>query len=117
MGGLVFRSELLQAFRCTNSIEVNMRVQFYYILAGLALPTLSAALPAHNFNERADFPLEMRGKRSFIERDGVERTIFEHEATGATLDFVTNSGICETTPGVNQYSGYISVGSKLFQLP
>lgn len=54
----------------------------------------------------------MRGKRSYVVRDGVERTIFEHEASGATIDFVTNSGICETTPGVNQYSGYVSVGSK-----
>jgi carboxypeptidase D len=93
-----------------------MRVQFHHILVGLALSTLSTALPAHSFNERADVPLEMRGKRSFIERDGVKRTIFEHEATGATLDFVTNSGICETTPGVNQYSGYISVGSKLLPI-
>jgi carboxypeptidase D len=116
MEGFVFRSELLQTFNFTKLVKVNMRVQFYHILAGLALPTLSAALPAHSFDERADIPLEMRGKRSFIERDGVKRTIFEHEAAGATLDFVTNSGICETTPGVNQYSGYISVGSKLFQL-
>jgi hypothetical protein len=92
-----------------------MRVQFYHFLAGFALPTLSLALPANGFDERGDVPLEMRGKRSFIERDGVKRTIFEHEATGATLDFVTNSGICETTPGVNQYSGYISVGSKSFR--
>lgn len=86
-----------------------MRVQLPHVLAILALPTLSLALPA--FDERADVPPELKGKRSFVERDGVKRTIFEHEATGATIDFVTNSGICETTPGVNQYSGYLSVGS------
>ncbi|CCU77941.1 putative carboxypeptidase S1 [Blumeria hordei DH14] len=39
------------------------------------------------------------------------RSIFQHESTGAQIDFVTNSGICETTPGVNQYSGYLSVGT------
>lgn len=36
--------------------------------------------------------------------------IFRHAATDSTLEYVTNSGICETTPGVNQYSGYLSVG-------
>lgn len=36
-------------------------------------------------------------------------TVLEHAATGVKLEFVTNSGICETTPGVNQYSGYISL--------
>ncbi|KAL5366569.1 Alpha/Beta hydrolase protein [Aspergillus floccosus] len=29
------------------------------------------------------------------------------------MEFVKNSGICETTPGVNQYSGYLSVGSNM----
>ena len=52
-------------------------------------------------------------KRSFQVKNGVNYTIFEHAATGATLSFVTNSGICETTPGVNQYSGYISVGTNM----
>lgn len=40
-------------------------------------------------------------------------TVFEHAATGAKLEFVTNSGICETTAGVNQYSGYLSVGTNM----
>lgn len=38
---------------------------------------------------------------------------FEHAATGSRLDYVKNSGICETTPGVNQYSGYLSVGNNM----
>jgi len=87
-----------------------MRSQFFQVLASLALPALCVALPA-NAEERDAAP-EIKGKRSFYERDGVKRTVFEHEATGAKIDFVTNSGICETTPGVNQYSGYLSVGSK-----
>lgn len=49
-------------------------------------------------------------KRYLEERDGVNYNVFEHAATNSKLSFVKNSGICETTPGVNQYSGYISVG-------
>ena len=30
-----------------------------------------------------------------------------------SLRYVANSGICETTPGVNQYSGYIDVGTNM----
>ena len=56
-------------------------------------------------------PTPALDKRSFIVRDGVNFTLFEHAATGARMEFVTNSGICETTKGVNQYSGYLSVGS------
>jgi carboxypeptidase C (cathepsin A) len=36
--------------------------------------------------------------------------VYHHAATRSKLSFVKNSGICETTPGVNQYSGYLSVG-------
>jgi len=34
-------------------------------------------------------------------------------ATGAKIEFVNNSGICETTPGVKQYSGYLTVGDNM----
>lgn len=44
---------------------------------------------------------------------GTEMSAFENEATTVTLDYVTNSGVCETTPGVNQYSGYISIGKNM----
>jgi carboxypeptidase D len=54
---------------------------------------------------------KIRTRHYTEKRDGVVHTIFEDDATGGTMDFVTNSGICETTPGVNQYSGYFSVGS------
>ena len=89
-----------------------MRFEISHLVAGLVLPSLSFALPTTNTESRDELPYHLRGKRSYVERDGVKRTIFEHEATGATIDFVTNSGICETTPGVNQYSGYLSVGSE-----
>ncbi|KAH8673799.1 putative carboxypeptidase S1 [Xylariales sp. PMI_506] len=52
-------------------------------------------------------------KRYIEVRDDVEYNVFEHAATGSKLSYVKNSGICETTPGVNQYSGYISVGSNM----
>ncbi|TVY44203.1 Carboxypeptidase S1 [Lachnellula subtilissima] len=86
-----------------------MLFQLSYALVGLVLP-LAQAIPANSFGER-DVPAHIRGKRSFYDDDGVNRTVFEHEATGASMDFVTNSGICETTAGVNQYSGYLTTGT------
>jgi len=53
---------------------------------------------------------------SFHVKDGVNYTVFEHAATDATLSFVTNSGVCETTSGVNQYSGYLSVGTNMVRV-
>ena len=32
---------------------------------------------------------------------------------GTDLRYVKNSGICETTPGVTQYSGYVEVGKNM----
>lgn len=54
-----------------------------------------------------------KDKRSVIERDGTIFNVFEHGATGSKMEFVHNSGICETTPGVDQYSGYLSVGNNM----
>ncbi|GKU08836.1 unnamed protein product [Fusarium langsethiae] len=46
-----------------------------------------------------------------IEQHGdVVYNVYHHHATRSKLSFIKNSGICETTPGVNQYSGYLSVG-------
>lgn len=90
-----------------------MRFDAYHLWAGLVLPALAVALPSQNVESRENVEPHLKGKRSFYEVDGVKRTVFEHEATGAKIDFVTNSGICETTKGVNQYSGYLSVGSEL----
>ena len=58
-------------------------------------------------------PAAPMDKRSFVQKNGVNYTVFEHAVTGAKLEFVKNSGICETTPGVNQYSGYLSVGTNM----
>ena len=78
----------------------------YLLSAGLALGSCVLAAPVYDGAGPKD-------KRSFVERDGTNYTVFEHAATGAKMEFVTNSGICETTPGVNQYSGYLSVGTNM----
>jgi hypothetical protein len=72
-------------------------------LLSLLLASAASAAPASASAE---------DKRSIVERDGILHNVFEHAATGAKMDFVKNSGICETTPGVNQYSGYLSVGDN-----
>ena len=77
---------------------------FTRLLLGFALSSFALASP---------LPGSGKDKRSFVERDGTNYTVFEHAATGAKLEFVTNSGICETTKGVNQYSGYLSVGTNM----
>ena len=88
------------------SLALNMRLYSQIISVGLALSSSAFASPVTNKEAPKD-------KRSFVERDGNNVTVFEHAATGAKLEFVTNSGICETTPGVNQYSGYLSVGTNM----
>lgn len=45
-----------------------------------------------------------------ITPEGVNMSIFENVETDAYLGYVNNSGVCETTPGVNQSSGYLTVG-------
>lgn len=47
------------------------------------------------------------------EQNGINYNVFEHRATNSSISFVENSGICETTPGVNTYSGYLSVGTNM----
>lgn len=79
-----------------------MRFTLASAAASLALASLALASPAPKFD-----------RRSFEEIDGTNYTVFEHAATGGQLKFVTNSGICETTKGVNQYSGYFSVGNNM----
>jgi hypothetical protein len=72
-------------------------------LVALASASLAIASPA-----RAPFD-----RHSFVARGGVNHTVFEHAATSSKMSYVTNSGICETTSGVNQYSGYFSVGTNM----
>ena len=42
------------------------------------------------------------------------RNVFESQVQNDTkLRFVRNSGVCETTPGVGQISGYIDTGKNM----
>lgn len=83
-----------------------MRYGISSLITGLALFDAALAAPTSE-------TLGPKDKRSYVIENGVNRTIFEHAATGGKLDYVTNSGICETTSGVNQYSGYYSVGTGM----
>jgi carboxypeptidase C (cathepsin A) len=73
---------------------------------------LTAAIFTHGGTALASHD-KLHDKRSVIERGGVVYNVFEHAATGAKMEFVTYSGICETTPGVKQHSGYLDVGEDL----
>jgi hypothetical protein len=70
------------------------------IPALLALPLASRAIASPSFVDREQ------------ERD-VNYTVYKHDRTGTMTSFVTNSGICETTPGVKQISGYVTVGNNM----
>lgn len=61
-------------------------------------------------------PAATLDKRYTLEDNGIKYKVFEHAATGSKTKIVSNSGICETTPGVNQHSGYLSVGEYLFRM-
>jgi hypothetical protein len=63
----------------------------------------------------ATSPLVNQNSRSC--GNGSNYTTVDDPTTGSTLSFVTNSGICETTPEVNQYSGYISLGNNMVNNP
>ncbi|KAK7701937.1 hypothetical protein SLS64_010071 [Diaporthe eres] len=53
------------------------------------------------------------GKMFKRETNGITYSVYEHAATNTTLEIVEDSGICETTPGVKTYSGYLSVGTNM----
>jgi hypothetical protein len=44
---------------------------------------------------------------------GVKHKFSSQIQEDVTLRFVKNSGICETTPGVHQMSGYIDIGRNM----
>ncbi len=70
-----------------------------------AILTLVTATLAFASVDHARSPFQVRGNTNY--------TVRTDDATGGTISYVTNSGVCETTPGVNQYSGYISFGDTV----
>jgi hypothetical protein len=86
------------------------------ILSSVGLVTLALTSQTHRVS-REVASAGVEESPSLDEKHSVKRVIFQHEDTGATIDYVENSGICETTPGVNQYSGYLTVGGSLILVP
>lgn len=82
----------------------NFKLLSAWIMAASASLVLAAPSSASSF--KVD-------KRYVEVRDEITYNVFEHAATGTKMSFVNNSGICETTPGVNQYSGYLTVGTNM----
>lgn len=82
-----------------------MSAPFYLHIQLLLLVVIIFALPdtPHHLSK-----ISQKNKISIVECNGRNFTVLEHAAAGLKLDFITNSGICETTTDVNQYSGYIS---------
>ncbi|KAI3394111.1 hypothetical protein diail_3235 [Diaporthe ilicicola] len=76
-------------------------------LALLGLSSLAAAAPGSKAST------SKFDKRYVEERDGVTYNVFKRAGETASLSYVKNSGICETTPGVDQYSGYLDVGTDM----
>ena len=82
-----------------------MRFSFLAALAVAATPALAAQFPT--FADTA--------AQSNVALDlGTDFVEFQSKNLDDTkLRFVKNSGVCETTPGVNQLSGYIDVGKNM----
>lgn len=75
-------------------------------LAAASFSCLAAGLP--------DISIESTNQRHTRRDDGIDYTVFEHAATKANLTYVKDSGVCETTPGVHQYSGTLSIGEATY---
>lgn len=74
-------------------------MQFKTLIAAVGLASVAQASP----KPAAD-------RAYTIQEADVHYNVYEHAATASQMKYVNNSGICETTPGVNQYSGYLSTG-------
>lgn len=48
-----------------------------------------------------------------MDPDPVKKTFQSQNMADVGLRFVSDSGVCETTPGVHQMSGYITVGPNM----
>lgn len=74
-------------------------------LAILGLASLAVAAPKASTNSVS--------KRYVEERNGISYNVFKRANDNSSISYVTDSGICETTEGVTQYSGYLDVGTDM----
>ncbi|EFQ30402.1 serine carboxypeptidase [Colletotrichum graminicola M1.001] len=76
-------------------------------------PILSGALCLAGVTTGLVMPKTYAVDRSYslMSEAGINFSVYEHAATNSRTRIVQNSGICETTKGVKQYSGYFDVGT------
>lgn len=79
------------------------------LLAAVAQTAVAAPAAASSSSSES----QHLNRRYIEEREGISYNVFVHYETGSKMSFVKNSGVCETTPGVNQYSGYLEVGKNM----
>jgi hypothetical protein len=82
--------------------------------ADMRLPSFISPIPALAIGAAVSL---VHATSLFADADTLTRTrqsTFHSQIQDDTnLRYVTNSGICETTPGVTQYSGYVDVGTNM----
>ncbi|ROV87381.1 hypothetical protein VMCG_10747 [Cytospora schulzeri] len=90
-----------------------MRLSAAVLCLGLA--SLPAAIAASWHKPKSVPPRATASNARILKREtaGITYSVYEHAATNSTMEFVEDSGICETTPGVKTYSGYLSVGANM----
>lgn len=82
-----------------TSHNTRMLIKLAVLLAGA---TAVLAVPAVS---HPDLTID-----SYTTAEDISHNVVTDQAMNTTLDYVKNSGVCETTPGVNQYSGYLDIG-------
>ena len=82
-----------------------MRFSSLAVLATLLPAAFAARWPTFaEVTDRSDVVLDIQPNYVEFQSELLEDT---------KLRYVKNSGVCETTPGVNQLSGYIDVGTNM----
>ena len=61
----------------------------------------------------AFFAIERVHAISLVKTDSIHTQFTSKNNPDTSMRFVTNSGVCETTPGVQQISGYVDVGKNM----
>ena len=82
---------------CVLPVEMHLHS---FIFSVTALVVGAVSVHASSLHDSSELRTRQLAFRSQILND-------------TNLRYVANSGICETTPGVTQYSGYIDVGTNM----
>ena len=86
-----------QLTSCVSPAEMRLHL---FISSVAALVVGAVSVHASSLHDSSELRTRQFAFRSQIQND-------------TNLRYVANSGICETTPGVTQYSGYIDVGKNM----